>query len=91
MDPTAVEINGELYFTSSFKTQTIFKTDDPQSGEWEAATDSFPYNVAQPMLFYDNNKLFMYAGMGSLGTLTGIEINPQTWSPIGTFIPLYIN
>ena len=88
MDPTAVEINGELYFTSSFKTQTIFKTDDPQSGEWEVATDSFPYNVAQPMLFYDNNKLFMYAGMGSLGTLTGIEINPQTWSPIGTFIPL---
>lgn len=87
-DPTVVEINDRLYLTCSFRTSTIFTTNAPESGIWEIATENFPYNVSQPMLFYDEERLFMYSGMGSLGTLSGIEIDPHTWCPIDSFIPL---
>lgn len=86
--PTVVEINNELYFTSSGRTDTIYKTNDPYSGKWEIATDSFPYKLAEPMLFYDEGRLFIYSGSGNTVPLVGLEIDPHTFLPIGTPTPL---
>lgn len=86
-DPTVVKINRTLYFASSFNS-TIWKTNYPESGKWEIETDSFPCKVAQPMLFHDNGRLFLYSGMGSAGFLSGVELDPQTWCPVDSSIVL---
>lgn len=58
--PTVMEMDGELYFMSSFKTDTIYRTNRPETGMWEIATDSFPYaDLSQPMLFCDDDKKYI--------------------------------
>lgn len=88
--PTVVDINNELYFTTS-GTDAIYKTDNPDMGQWKVVVDSLPYNVAEPMLFYDAGKLFLYSGSGNSVPLIGLELDPQTFLPIGTPIPLIVS
>lgn len=49
--PTVVEMQGELYYTASYATDTIYKTDNPKSGVWEAVACNFPPGMLEPMLF----------------------------------------
>ena len=88
--PTVMEMDGELYFMSSFKTDTIYRTNRPETGMWEIATDSFPYaDLSQPMLFCnDDKKVYLYASTGNPAVLVGVEINPDTWCPTDTLKPL---
>ncbi len=86
--PTVVEIEGSLYYTFSDGTNTFYKTNTPMTGEWEVVTDSFPYDLAEPALFYDNGHLFLYAGSGNKVPLTGMEIDPQTFLPLTAPVPL---
>lgn len=85
--PTVVEINDELYFTSS-GTKAIYKTKSPNGGKWELAVDSLPYSVAEPMLFYDCGKLYLYSGSGNTVPLSGMELDSQTFLPKSSSIPL---
>lgn len=85
--PTVVNIGKELFFTAS-GTKKIYKTSCPETGIWEIACDNPPYQVAQPMLFYDSGKLYLYSGSGNSVPLTGMEIDPCTFLPIGSSIPL---
>lgn len=86
--PAVVEMEGQLYLTFSGATHTFYRTATPESGQWEVATDGFPYNVAEPSLFYDEGRLFMYSGSGNKVPLTGMEIDPKTFLPLTQTIPL---
>lgn len=85
--PTVVDINNELYFTAS-GTNAIYKTDNPDTGQWEVVVDSLPYSVAEPMLFYDAGKLFLYSGSGNSVPLTGMEIDSHTFLPMSAPVSL---
>ncbi|WP_373837381.1 discoidin domain-containing protein [Bacteroides heparinolyticus] len=81
--PTVMTMNKELYFISSFQgAQALYKTNQPETGQWEIVTDKFLYSVEEPMLFCDEKRLFLYSGIGDAEKLTGIELDPQTWHPI---------
>lgn len=86
--PAVVEMEGQLYLTFSGATHTFYRTATPESGQWEVATDGFPYNVAEPSLFYDEGRLFMYSGSGNKVPLTGMEIDPKTFLPLTQTMPL---
>lgn len=86
--PAAVEMDGQLYLTFSGATGTFYRTATPESGRWEVATNSFPYDVAEPSLFYDEGRLFLYSGSGNKVFLTGMEIDPKTFLPLTQTMPL---
>ena len=86
--PTVVEMQGELYYTASYATDTIYKTDSPKSGIWEAVACSFPPGMLEPMLFYDEGRLYLYAGAGNSVSLTGVEVDPRTFQLLGEPSPL---
>ena len=86
--PTVVEMQGELYYTASYATDTIYKTDNPKSGVWEAVACSFPPGMLEPMLFYDEGRLYLYAGAGNSVSLTGVEVDPRTFQLLGEPSPL---
>lgn len=88
--PTVVNIEGELYFTAS-GTSAIYKTDNPINGQWEVAVDSLPYHVTEPMLFYDEGRLFLYSGSGNSVPLTGVELDPKTFFPKDSPLPLIVS
>ena len=48
--PTAVEMNGELYFMASKNDPplTIYKTADPKSGKWQVVNAAFPIGMTDP-------------------------------------------
>ena len=89
--PTVVEMHGELYYTASYATDTIYKTDNPKSGVWEAVACSFPPGMLEPMLFYDKGRLYLYAGAGNSVSLTGVEVDPHTFQLLGEPSPLIRN
>ena len=89
--PAAVVMNGKIYLTFSDATHTFYCSDSPETGRWETATDGFPYKLAEPSLFYENGRLFLYAGSGNKVPLTGMEIDPQTWTPLSPPTPLIHN
>ena len=86
--PTVVEMQGELYYTASYATDTIYKTDNPKSGVWEAVACNFPPGMLEPMLFYDEGRLYLYAGAGNSVSLTGVEVDPRTFQLLGEPSPL---
>lgn len=86
--PTVVEINDELYYTASYATDTLYKTDNPKSGIWEAVACNFPPGMLEPMLFYDEGRLYLYAGAGNSVSLTGVEVDPHTFQLLGEPSPL---
>lgn len=86
--PAAVEMDGQLYLTFSGATGTFYHTATPELGRWEVTTNSFPYDVAEPSLFYDEGRLFLYSGSGNKVSLTGMEIDPKTFLPLTQTMPL---
>lgn len=86
--PTVVEINDELYYTASYATDTLYKTNNPKSGIWEAVACNFPPGMLEPMLFYDEGRLYLYAGAGNSVSLTGVEVDPHTFQLLGEPSPL---
>jgi hypothetical protein len=80
--PTAVEIDGKLYMTSSENTPDIWVTEDPMTGVWTKAADIRPgYN--DPCLFLDDDgRLYMYEGLSGTETLRVFELDRHTFQPI---------
>lgn len=85
--PTVVEMYGELYYTASYTTDTIYKTHNPKSGIWEAVSCDFPSEMLEPMLFYDEDRLYLYAGASNSASLTGVEVDPHTFQLMGEPFP----
>ncbi|MFB9057817.1 family 43 glycosylhydrolase [Mariniflexile ostreae] len=88
--PTAVVIKDTLYFVASNNNApiTIYKTTKPKSGYWEVANANFPIAMTDPMLFYDEERLFLYYGCSNVNPLYGVELDVNTLNPIGEPIAL---
>ena len=84
--PTAVEMNGELYFMASKNDPplTIYKTADPKSGKWELANAAFPIGMTDPDLFVDDDgRLYFYYGCSNVNPIQVVELDTKTLNPIG--------
>jgi hypothetical protein len=84
--PTAVEMNGELYFMASKNDPplTIYKTADPRSGKWEVVNAAFPIGMTDPDLFVDDDgRLYFYYGCSNVNPIYAVELDPKTLNPIG--------
>jgi len=82
--PTALVIDGELYFTAS-GIHTIYKTNDPGHGDsWQLVTDQFPFTETDPMLFLDDDhRLYFYYGCSDRQPLHAVQLDRTTFTPIG--------
>lgn len=84
--PTAVEMNGELYFMASKNDPplTIYKTADPKSGKWEVVNAAFPIGMTDPDLFVDDDgRLYFYYGCSNVNPIYAVELDQKTLNPIG--------
>ena len=73
--PTAVVMNGRLYFTA-FDSKAIWSTDDPGTGVWikDAEIDAY----ADPDLFLDDDgRLYLYSGCSNKTPLKVTELDPK--------------
>ena len=84
--PTAVEMNGELYFMASKNDPplTIYKTADPKSGKWQVVNAAFPIGMTDPDLFVDDDgRLYFYYGCSNVNPIQVVELDTKTLNPIG--------
>ena len=84
--PTAVEMNGELYFMASKNDPplTIYKTADPKSGKWQVVNAAFPIGMTDPDLFVDDDgRLYFYFGCSNVNPIQVVELDTKTLNPIG--------
>jgi len=84
--PTAVVMNNAVYFMASHGTPlTIYRTDDPKSGNWQAVNSTFPIGMIDPDLFLDDDgRLFFYYGCSNVNPLYAVELDSKTLNPIGS-------
>jgi xylan 1,4-beta-xylosidase len=84
--PALVVMRDTLYYTGS--DGLIFKSADPKSGKWTLACTSKTYG--DPALFLDDDgKLYMYYGLSNVNPLGMVELDPYTFSEIGTPVTLF--
>ncbi len=74
--PTAIVVGDNMYFLgSSTERSVIYKTDDPLSGEWSAASE-LEIPVWDPAFFLDDdNRLFLYWGCSDVDPIWGVEVD----------------
>lgn len=87
--PTVVAIADKLYFLSSNPEPKVFCSSDPKSGKWEVVNPSFPIPMIDPDLFLDDDgRLYFYYGCSDVEPIRGVELDINTFNPIGTPISL---
>lgn len=75
-------------YTSKF---TIWMSTNPKANEWKPLVDSFEIGGWDPSFFTDDDgKLYLYSGSSNRYPLYGIELNRQTFQPIGTRKEMYL-
>lgn len=80
--PTAVVIADRLYMATSDLSSKIWVTDDPMTGEWEAAAD-IPPHYWDPALFLDDDgRLYIYYGLSEKFPLYVEELDPKTFKSL---------
>ena len=81
--PDIREVDGWLYqCASSRSTCTIYRTQDPLSGEWEAV--SSPFAFWDPNMFQDDDgRVYLYWGCSNVTPIMGVEMDRKTMQPIG--------
>lgn len=63
----------------------IWISTDPKNNKWEKAVEHFDIGGWDPAFFTDDDgKLYMYNGSSNVYPLYGIELNRNTFQPIGT-------
>ncbi|WP_029905725.1 family 43 glycosylhydrolase [Prevotella sp. 10(H)] len=63
----------------------IWVSTNPKANEWSKAIDRLDIGGWDPAFFVDDdNKLYMYNGSSNVYPLYGIELDRQTFQPIGT-------
>lgn len=86
--PTAVVIGDRLYMATSDMSSKIWVTDDPMTGEWEAAAN-IPAHYWDPALFLDDDgRLFMYYGLSEKNPLLVEELDPKTFKSLTPKTPI---
>ncbi len=85
--PTVVEINDTLYFMASAGTNAIYKSANPESGNWIKVRDSMPMKMTDPAFFLDDDKrLYLYWGCSNKDPLYRVELDmARNFEPIGNF------
>lgn len=88
--PTVVAIGDTLYFLASSNHGNVYKTVNPQWGEWIIAQKNFDISLVDPDFFMDDdNRLYLYWGCSNKAPLWGTEIDyKKGFKPIGKTIPL---
>lgn len=80
--PTALVMDGKLYFMAL--NRKIYQSDEPMSGKWKIIKDSFELYAGDPCLFLDDdNRLYLYHGLTNSKPIRGIELNKNTFQPVG--------
>ena len=91
--PTAVVIKDTLYFLASTalsKKSCIYKTTNPDSGEWTVANPNFPIKMTDPDLFYDDDgRLYLFYGCSNKEPIHAVELNVHTLNPIGKTVDCF--
>ena len=74
--PTAIVIGETVYFlASSNEKSTIYKSNDPLSGEWSVAVEELEIPVWDPAFFVDEDgRLYMFWGCSDVNPIFGVEI-----------------
>jgi len=87
--PAAVVMNDAVYFMALDR--RIYKSIDPLSGEWQIVKENFPFTPNDPCLFLDDNgRLYLYHGLSNTKPIYGVELNNETFEPIGSQSELLI-
>jgi xylan 1,4-beta-xylosidase len=75
--PTAVAIGDTLYFLASSNAKsTVYKSNDPLSGQWQVAVEQLSQPVWDPaFLLDDDQRLYLYWGCSNVNPLYGVEID----------------
>ena len=86
--PTAVVIEDRLYMATSDLSSKIWVTDDPMTGEWQAAAN-IPPHYWDPALFLDDDgRLYMYYGLSGTDPLLVEELDPKTFKSLTPKTPI---
>ena len=90
----AVGIIGDtmIVFGSTYTRQfTIWMSTNPKADEWKPLVDSFDIGGWDPSFFTDDDgRLYMYNGSSNKFPMYGIELNRNTFQPIGTRKEMYL-
>lgn len=90
----AVGIIGDtmIVFGSTYSTNfTLWMSTDPKGNNWKPLVDSFEIGGWDPTFFTDDDgRLYMYNGSSNKFPMYGIELNRQTFKPIGTRKEMYL-
>lgn len=74
-------------YTSNF---TLWMSTNPKANDWKPLVDSFEIGGWDPAFFTDDDgRLYMYNGSSNRYPLYGIELNRQTFQPVGTRKEMY--
>ena len=82
--PDVREVDGKLVFSASTrnKPSTLWRTDDPFMEHYEKVSE--PFAFWDPNTFQDEDgRVYFYWGCDAGRPIYGIEMNPQTLTPIG--------
>jgi hypothetical protein len=75
-------------YTSNF---TVWMSTNPKANDWKPWVDSFEIGGWDPAFFTDDDgRLYMYNGSSNRYPLYGIELNRNTFQPIGTRKEMYL-
>jgi xylan 1,4-beta-xylosidase len=78
--PTVVEMKGRLYYLAG---DGVYTTDNPGKGIWSQVA-TLKYGVGDPALFLDDDgRLYLYYGCNENKPLMAVELDTQTFQPIG--------
>jgi hypothetical protein len=90
----AIGIIGDtmIVFGSTYTpTFTVWMSTNPKENEWKPLVDSFSIGGWDPAFFTnDDGRLYMYNGSSNRYPLYGIELNRNTFQPIGTRKEMYM-
>ena len=91
--PAAVVIKDCIYFMASGNAPVkIFKSADPKSGKWEIVNAKFPIGMIDPDLFLDDDgRLYFYYGCSDTKPLYVVELDINTFNPIGKPVVTFNN
>ena len=88
--PAAVVMNDAVYFMALDR--RIYKSTNPLTGKWQIVKENFPFTPNDPCLFLDDNgRLYLYHGLSNIKPIYGVELNRETFEPIGSQAELLIS
>ncbi|MBO5110732.1 MAG: family 43 glycosylhydrolase [Clostridia bacterium] len=81
--PDVCEVNGELVLCASALTENcnFYRTSDPETVPFEVIPGTFAF--WDPHLYFEDGRLYLYWGCSNDHPIYGVELNPDTFAPMG--------